>query len=366
MWKRVEVFLMAYLIKIKRSPYHYLRYRDLDSGKWKEKNTKLRTDCPKDSAKALKLAAKKTQEETLVVPIKGEGFSGWVDDFIASHYSNIKTRRRCVYFWRTLHVFLHEHGLIHPRDIHYRHAEEYLRWRKSPIGGDACHNTARMELKFLSFLIDEAIRREFCDRNVVAVHRVEIAPSKEKRELTDEDIQAARAAFAEEKGDRAWMAVAFELLIHLGCRFNEARIPLGRINFKAMTIQVEDSKRKETDPRKWFTTPLSKQLADFLKTIPKHDGFTLPPLDKNQRNRDFNRILRGATGGKRNGVTSHSCRVSFISRSHRGGLSESEAMRLVNHSTRMVHRVYSKLNVEDARSALKKVPLPPPMPPKKP
>ena len=62
------------------------------------------------------------------------------------------------------------------------------------------------------------------------------------------------------------------------------------------------------------------------------------------------------------GATSHSCRVTFISRCHRAGLSESEAMNLVNHSTRMIHRIYSRLNVEDARNALGRVPLLPPRP----
>jgi hypothetical protein len=51
--------------------------------------------------------------------------------------------------------------------------------------------------------------------------------------------------------------------------------------------------------------------------------------------------------------------VSFISRCHRAGLTEQQAMRLVNHSSRLVHRIYSRLNVEDARLAMQKVPLPP-------
>ena len=30
------------------------------------------------------------------------------------------------------------------------------------------HNTARLELKFFSFILNEAIRREYCERNALA------------------------------------------------------------------------------------------------------------------------------------------------------------------------------------------------------
>ena len=210
-----------------------------------------------------------------------------------------------------------------------------------------------MEVKFISFLLSEAIRREYADRNVIALARIELDPAKVKKELTDEDIQAARRAFANDK-DRPWMAVAFEILMNLGCRFTESRIARDRINFEAGTIQIADSKRQPTDPRKFFMVPMSESLATYLKRIPWYDGFTLPefapPRDRTM-GRDFNRVLYRATG-----ATSHSCRVTFISRCHRAGLSEMEAMRLVNHSTRMVHRIYSRMNVEDARASLLRVP----------
>ncbi len=348
---------MAYLIQKKRSPFWYLRTRNLETGRWTEQCLKLRIDDPKDSAKALKEAAKSTTGEVVARPRRGENFSEWVPDFIASHYVKALTRERSLYFWRTIHVFLHENGLRHPREVKYEHAAAYMAWRKGDLGNNASHNTARNEVKFLAFLLNEAIRREFAERNPIALARIELALPKAKREIDDSEIVAARAEFAKEE---AWMTTAFEILINLGCRFTEARIARSRINFENLTIQITDSKRDDLDPRKYFTAPISSQLAKFLKTVPFYDGFTLPPITK-QMNRCFNRALNRAVGG----VTSHCCRVSFISRCHRAGLSEHEAMRLVNHSTRMVHRLYSKLNVEDARSSMERVPLPPPLKPKK-
>ena len=348
---------MAYLIEKKRSPFWYIRSRDLEIGKWIEEGTKLRVDCPKDSAKAVKEAARRTSQEAIVRPNRGGNFVEWVPDYICAHYKNPRTLLRSRYFWSTVHVFLHEQGIRAPCEVTYSHAQRYLDWRKGAGGENASHNTARAELKFLSFLMSEAIRRGLAEMNGLALARVPMTPPKEKREITSAEITAARKALRDQPG---WMATAFELQLHLGCRFSETRIPMDRIDLKGKTIQIRDSKRQEGDPRKWFSAPINDQLAAFLKGITPHAGHTLPEIERTM-NRDFNRVL----GRSAEGLTSHCLRVSFISRLHRAGLSESEAMRLVNHSTRMVHRLYSKLNVEDARRAMERVPLPPPPPPKK-
>ena len=343
---------MAYLVKKQRSPFFYVRFRNLMTQEWSEQNLKLRYDDPKEAAKALKEAARRTSDEAIVRPHGGGNFSEWVPDYIATHYKNPRTMRRSQFFWSTIHVFLHENKIRHPREVSYKHAQDYLEWRKGDSGDHAGHNTARMEVKFLSFLMSEAIRRGHAETNGIALARIPLATAKEKREITQEEIQLARLELAKELD---WMATAFELQLHLGCRFSETRIPKERIDLKKQNIQVCDSKRQDGDPRKWFTTPMNTQLSAFLKTITWYDGFTIPPIERTM-NRDYNRAIGRAAVG----ITSHCLRVSFISRCHRAGLSEHEAMRLVNHSTRMVHRTYSKLNVEDARSAMMKVPLPPP------
>ena len=54
----------------------------------------------------------------------------------------------------------------------------------------------------------------------------------------------------------------------------------------------------------------------------------------------------------------HSLRVTFVTRCHRSGLTAIEAMRLVNHSSQLIHKVYSRLNVDDVRVAQSKLQLP--------
>ncbi len=352
MWNYVElVGGMAYLTKHSRSPFWFVRFRDLETGRWREENLKLRHDCPKASLKALKEAGRRTTEETIVRPTRGENFADWVPDYIEEHYRNAETKKRSAYFWSTIHVWLHEKGLKHPREIAYRHAQEYMKWRTGAGGEEAAWNTARHEVKFLSFLMNEAIRRGLAETNGLALARLPLRAVRQKREILTKEIGSVRKALAE---GEPWMATAFELQLHLGCRFSEARLSKRQINFRTATVTLTDAKRQESDARKNFSVPMNAQLAAFLKTITWYEGFTLPELHRTM-NRDYNALL--AKGAK--GLTSHCLRVSFVSRCHRAGLGEHEAMRLVNHSTRLVHRMYSRLNVEDARSAMERVPLPP-------
>jgi len=345
---------MASLRKLARSPYWYVRFRDVETGRWKDECLKLRHDNDKDTRAARREVMKRTSDEALVGPTKGEEFSAWVPAYIRSHYRNERSRLRYEHVWERLDEWLRTKRVRHPMEVKYEHASEYMAWRKENGGK---HNTARLEVKFLSFLIREAIRREYAVRNVIGLARIELTPAKEKKDFSDEDISAARAAFARNAG---WMGVTFEILIHLGCRFAESSIPWERVDFDRKTIMIEDSKRQPEDPRKLFMVPMSDQLSAYLLPMREIGGRTVPPLT-GEMNYRFNRVLKKACG-----ATSHSCRVAFISRCHRAGLSESEAMRLVNHSTRMVHRIYSRMSIEDARRSMLRVPEPPPPLPKTP
>jgi integrase len=148
------------------------------------------------------------------------------------------------------------------------------------------------------------------------------------------------------------MLTAFEICAHTGCRFNESEFGPEDVDFDKKILWLTDSKRAETDSRKKFSVPLSEPLAAHLKEVFTKRNRTTVKLVPDQNTR-FNKVLKAACG-----ATSHSLRVSFITRCHRAGLSESMAMRLVNHSTRLVHAVYSKLNIEDAREAVARVPPP--------
>jgi hypothetical protein len=339
---------MAYLRKRPRSPYLFLRYRDLETGAWREKSTQLRYDDPKQKRAALRICQKTTEKEAAYAPTNDGEFSGWVASYLADHYGNPRSFKRYEAAWLRICDFLREKNIRHPRQIRYDHANDFMQWRKKQ---GASHNTARLELKFMSFLMAEALRRDYAEKNPLALAKVERTPAAQKPELDEKLLRAARAAFEKRP---LWMRNIFEICAHIGCRFSEAAMPLSQVDFKRKIIWIEDSKRPPGDPRKMYSVPMPKSLVDYLKTIRKHPR-TAPPVTGDM-NRVFNIVLKKATG-----ATSHSLRVSFISRCHRAGLSEMQAMRLVNHSSQLVHRIYSRLSAEDARAAMSKV-TPPPLP----
>lgn len=346
---------MASIRRHARSPFCYLRKRDDDTGKWGEESTGLRWDDAKARRRAQRLADAATARERRDGEGRAEGaFSAWVPGYLQSHFSQRRpgTHKRAKTAWTAIKAFLDARRLIYPRQIKYGHAADFMQWRMENKVHErkAGHNTARLELKFLAQLISEAIRLEHCEANPLARCGVGLAPQKAKPELTDGDVAKLRKALAQRA---PWMRTCFEISLYTGCRFGECAFPLSHVDFEDGTIQMRDSKRKDDDPRKFFTVPLHPKLRPLLEAL-RDAGATVTCELSEDKNGRINRAFRDA------GVEAsfHSLRVTFVTRCHRGGLSEHEAMRLVNHSSKLVHRIYSRLRIDDVRSAQTKIPLP--------
>jgi integrase len=330
--------------------------RDLDTGQRVERSTGLRAADAAETRKAQRLADAATAREKATGG-GGAGnpaFRAWVPGYMQTHWNQKSdaTRKRMLYAWNSLRSFLAEADIIYPTQIHYRHGAEFLAWRKANNvhGLKAGHNTALLELKFLSQLLNEAMRREMIPANPLAHLGIGRAAQKSKPELSDAQIKKLREAAANQP---EWMRVAIEISLYTGCRFCECEIPMDDVDFDARTIRLRDAKRNDADPRKFFTVPMHPGLRPTLGRL-RDAGAKVTCNLSGDKNGRINRFIRQC------GIAAsfHSLRVTFVTRCHRGGLSESEAMRLVNHSSQLIHRVYSKLKVEDARAAQAKIPLP--------
>lgn len=340
---------MAFVKKNSKSAYWVLKFRDLETGAWRERSTRLRHDCPKQSRAARRMAQEATAAEAQVGTMEAGEFRDWVMDYLREHYTEPKSLKRYTAAWMRICDFNGERGIRHPAHVRYEHAADFMKWRKAQR---VKHNTARLELKFYSFILQEALRREYCQKNPLSLAQVGREPVAEKPDLDLEDFRKARAAFAA-RATAPWMLTVFEVCAHVGCRFCEAEFGPEAVDFKKKILWITDSKRADTDPRKRFGVPLPDTLATHLREVFKVRERTAPDLSQGEQNRQFNITLKAACG-----ATSHSLRVAFITRCHRAGLSESQAMRLTNHSTRLVHQIYSRLSVDDARAAAEKVPPP--------
>jgi len=335
---------MATLYPHPKSPYHWLRYRDLDTGEWRGKSTKLRRDSPAESRKAQKIADEHSRREAQVGSLADGSFAAWVPTFLEDNYTNPRSLIRYKTAWSKVWAFLKAKGVNHPRQFRWDHVGDYLRARKEQ---GVKHNTARLEIKAFGTIMREAVRREYCDRNPVSDGRIEKSPAREKRVLTVDELDLIRQHL---KTRPNWMLTVFEIQSHLGCRFNECSFGKENVDFKQKQISLTDSKRKPTDRRKTYLVPLAPTLASYLRKHFKTQDVTVKPLtgDDNTRfNKELDSICKGAT--------SHSLRVSFVTRCHQAGLSEHVAMRLVNHSNSIIHQIYSKLSFDDVVKAARKI-----------
>lgn len=347
---------MAYVKKRSGSKWLTIRYRDIDTGVWRDETTGFLKDNPDDRRKAEKEALRRSVLEKKISPQRVGDFSTWVPEYMASHYQNQNTLLRNTYAWENLQEWFKLNKIRHPRQIRYEHIQQYMTWKKSKDKpGKDGHNTARLEIFCLGFLMNEAIVREYAEMNPVYLKPIQKHPQRIKEELSEDEMRELQVAYKAKPSK--WMSIVFEIMINIGCRFSESRFLKSRVDFKKPSILMEDTKRKPNDPKKFFAIPITKEFAEYLEKMTWTDGYSVPPLNRSM-NENFNSVIK-----KKCGTTSHSCRVTFITRCHRAGLTEMQTMALVNHSDRLVHRIYSRLNVTDSAKALSMVrPPPPPLP----
>jgi len=255
--------------------------------------------------------------------------------------------------WQAVKLFLQGRGLVYPRQVKFEHAGEYLRWRQATIlyrNRKVGHNTALRELKFFAHILSEAVKRGCCEANIFARLGIARQAAKEKRELNDEELQTL---LAESRKQPKWLERCIWISTYTGCRFSECAIKREHVNLRNRTLTLVDAKRGDTDRRKYFTVPMDAPLRPLFEEMERNGESVTCRLTR-EKNARANYFFRQC------GIDAsfHSLRVTFVTRCHRDGLSESEAMRLVNHSSQLVHTVYSKLNVEDARAARNKLRLP--------
>lgn len=330
---------MASLHRDRKSPFWYIRFKD-QAGKWKSESTKYRHGIAAETRKARELCAERSLEETRRSR-RRDAWATWVPDYIDTRYRNPLTRRRVKNAWANLQTYLSEKRIYAPQNLGYRDCVEYLPWRKRK----AAHNTALLELKILGVVCEEAKRRGIRSDNPALKLGIARERGKEKPELTDSDIATIREAL---KKEPAWMSHAFEIALHQGCRLSETNLLIRNIDLDNNRLWFHQTKGDKP-----FGVPLNPDLKPMLQNLLRsrigvHVETPIYDLPANAA-RNFHRFLKKLA--IKEGVTFHSTRVTVASRLARAGYSITKAMRLLNHSSELVHRTYQRLQPEDVADA---------------
>ena len=274
-----------------------------------------------------------------------ERWEAWVDDFLAMHYRNSpKSYVRAKGAWSQWRLFLEERKILVPRALDYQAVESFVRWRaaqKKRNEEPVSINTALCDVRICSVAMGEALKRGWCLTNPCAKLGIKKDEAEEKPEITPEeekDIREALPAFvAQDPEVYGHMINSFEIAIHQGCRLRETEVPLTRIDTERRTITFHAKGKKK------FATQLHPKLVPIVQKL-RASGETVTcriPMLASKHWRDFFDQL------DLKHLSFHCTRVTVVTRLARAGVPISQAMSFVGHASRLIHRIYTRLQPGD-------------------
>jgi integrase len=338
---------MAYLYKRKGSPYWWIGR----AGQAAE-STKLRHADPGQSRLAQRLLAQVKQEEKEAGGRDHVRFDKWVGKFIEERYGNHQGNHKSyTNRWVAISAFFSERGIVFPNHLTAQHCWDYVFWRTAPDGKrrwgvrSACKNTALEEIKFLRMLMRHAVALGYAVSNPAETLRMRWEGTKEKPEILDIHMPIIWKALETEP---EWMGRAFQIGYYTGCRLAETQLPMRCIDLARREIHFPVTKGDKP-----FTVPMPSALVPFFTELASRgEQWACRFPSTNLASVEFCHLF------KRLGMPYcfHCLRVSFISRCIRAGLAEGATMRLVNHCSVEIHRLYQRYRASDLRAAVDAIP----------
>jgi hypothetical protein len=330
---------MASIHKRPRSPFYYLKYRDKD-GVIRFRSTGLRHDT-EEGRKAAAIEENNASNAELMRggKVQTDGWV-WVEKALKPLFTTEATKQRTLDRWDRILSFLLEKNVYTATDVTPQTALDYLEWRttkKRRSGKTASRNTAIYEIRLFSRVMRMAVDRRKAVTNPLQNLRLAKAQVKIKPAFTEDEIAEVRAALPQQA---EWMRIAFEISLATGCRLRETQIPLKCIDFHRETITFPAPKGGAS---KGFTIPMPTALKPLLESL-KNKEITckLPKMASKEFGRDF---LHRQLGLKH--LCFHCLRVTKITSMMREDVPTALAMRLVNHSDELVHKIYQRHSMQD-------------------
>jgi len=333
---------VASIYKRKDSKWYYIRYKAPD-GRWLAKPTRYRIDNTLHRAKALNEAAGLSVNER---DRRGTS-TQWVDRLLDDHQVSPNSKIYYRNSWRNLSRFLDERRIL-LSEFTPATAIDYINWRTSTPrtnGSFPGRNQALQDIKILKWIHRQGRLLGHLTTMAMVDFRSNKAPVIRKPIFTDEEISRVRRALAVPHVPE-WMRISFEISLHTGCRLRETRIPLSCVDLKDSTITFPMPKG---GAGRSYTIPIPAGLLPMLtkmKATPRSHTFEWPGCGT--RVSTYWRKFFNLLGLRKHSF--HGLRATRVTNLRRAGIVQSVAMRLVNHSSALVHELYQRHSVEDLRA----------------
>lgn len=332
---------MASIYKRKDSQWYWIRYKKPD-GTWAAKATRFRTGNTLHRAKAVEEAGRLSVAERTTT----SSDTSWVDGLLAQHPVASNTKIYYRNSWRNLSRFMAERGIL-LHDFTPTTAMDYIAWRTSTPrtnGSFPGRNQALQDIKILKWIHRQGRLLGHLTTMAMVDFRSRKSPVQRKPVFTEEDIALVRKALAVPHVPE-WMRTSFEVALFTGCRLKETRIPLSCIDLPADTLTFPTPKG---GTGRSYTIPIPaglRPLLEKLKASPRSHTLEWPGVGSKVSSywRKFFNLL----GLRKHSF--HGLRATRVTNLRRAGIVQSVAMRLVNHSSTLVHELYQRHSVEDLR-----------------
>lgn len=336
------------------SPFVWIQYADARSIKRYQK-TPIRKD---DPDKALKIAKALNRVEADLLankPQQSNASWNWVADYLRQRYA-AKKRTAHIYriHWDWLSGYMIDAQIAGPGQLDRAGVFAYVDWRtgqtKEKSGRHPQLNTALGELKLLGLVMDEAVRRGLAADNPARKLGIEREEPALKPEMEDAEIETIYRA---DKPD--WMRKSFHIGLHTALRFSDTAIERNRVNWTAKEIVIDKPKggRKRAFSIQIYPT-IRPMIEEFMDSGDKV-LWSLPAKERTLTGIYWMRFFR-ALGLAH--LCFHCTRVTFITRGARNGVPEGAMMKMVNHASKEIHRIYQRIASSDALRYRDQIPIP--------
>lgn len=324
----------------KDSPFYWAGFNCPKKLKYVYVKTPFRIDAPRAKFNALQWAGKRAVEGNLrKAHVPGEAWSSWVGRWLEDTYrASPLTLSRYTGAWKRWAEFLIERKIVVPAVFDHAAILAYVAWRETPRPGirAVMRNTALVELKVMSAIMQEAVRRGFCQGNPCLRPGIKAEPKRHYRMIQPDEAAKIREAL---KTEPEWMRDCFEIGMHQGCRLSETAVAMDDVDLDRGTIMFHAKKGKI------FTTRLHPNLRPMMEAKKAAGAKTACVLPKHPSKMWYNFFRREDVNLSH--LTFHSTRVSVVTRLAVNNVPENKAMAFVGHASTSIHRIYARLKAED-------------------
>jgi integrase len=323
----------------KGSPYYWVRFQKPD-GTWGGKSSGIRVDGEGSRRKIKQRIAEETMRETEFSDrTRSNRFDAWVPQFLQQKYPNPKTVIRYTHVWSALSTYFAHRNVISPSQVTYQICTEYPAFRARPpkeLMKGRSFNTALTELKVLSALMQEAVRRGYVPANPAIRLGMRRQPPKVKPEITAKEQRTIEDALQHQD---AWMRDCWLVAMRQGARLSETAVPLPDVDLKARTITFRGKGGKI------HTAPLHDDLRPLVRRAIKEKRTTLLRLPKYPSKAWFQFFRRIGLPH----LCFHCTRVTVVTRLARDHHPIYETKAYIGHASDTVHAIYQRLQPPDVR-----------------